>query len=133
VGKSSLLNALSGRTLARVSATPGLTRALCFYAVSDWLRLVDMPGYGFAFASDAARTNWQELVRGAKGPRAPRKPRRLTRQGGLQITTYVRERTTLRRLLVLVDGRHGLKVNDRTFLDQLDRYARHATMPAAPR
>ena len=63
VGKSSLLNALCETTQVRVSATPGLTRSLNFYRVGSWLQLVDMPGYGFAFASDEARANWQQLVR----------------------------------------------------------------------
>ncbi len=101
VGKSSLINALTGRgTLARVSRTPGRTQQLNFFLLGGKLILVDLPGYGFA--------------------RAPK--RQVAQWTGLTID-YLRGRPNLRRVLVLVDSRHGLKDSDREMFDQLDEAA----------
>ena len=98
VGKSSLVNALTGRqTLARVSHTPGRTQQINFFRLGERLMLVDLPGYGFARASRGRVRHWTGLVR-----------------------DYLRGRPTLRRLCLLVDARHGLKENDRELLDVLD-------------
>ena len=103
VGKSSLLNALTGRkSIARASVTPGRTQELNFFEVGDPLqfRLVDMPGYGFAKAPLAVVEKWKKLVR-----------------------TYLRGRPVLGRTLVLVDSRHGLKDVDREMMKMLDQAA----------
>jgi GTP-binding protein len=101
VGKSSLLNALTGRTsLARVSHTPGRTRQLNFFAVASRLMLVDMPGYGYAEAAKAEIARWTELIR-----------------------VYLRGRASLRRACLLVDARHGLKAVDRPLIAMLDESA----------
>jgi GTP-binding protein len=97
VGKSSLVNALTGRlTLARVSNTPGRTRLLNFFALPR-LMLVDLPGYGFAVAPKEEKRRWGSLV-----------PR------------YVRGRAGLKRALVLIDARHGFLKCDREFMTLLD-------------
>lgn len=103
VGKSSLLNALTGRkALARTSVTPGRTQELNFFEVGDptLFRLVDMPGYGFAKAPVKVVDNWKRLVR-----------------------DYLRGRPVLKRALVLVDSRHGLKDVDREMMQMLDEAA----------
>jgi GTP-binding protein len=101
VGKSSLLNALTNRkTLARVSHTPGRTQQLNFFALGDKLRLVDMPGYGFAAVGKSKVAAWTEGIR-----------------------AYLRGRPTLLRVYLLVDGRHGLKANDKETMEDLDRAA----------
>ena len=100
VGKSSLLNALTNRNgLARTSNTPGRTQELNFFDVGDplQLRLVDMPGYGFADAPKDLVRRWRYLV-----------------------NDYLRGRPVLKRALVLVDSRHGLKDVDRDVLGMLD-------------
>ena len=100
VGKSSLLNALTGRkSLARTSNTPGRTQELNLFDVGDpiRLRLVDMPGYGFAKAPRDMVLRWRFLV-----------------------NDYLRGRQTLKRALVLVDSRHGLKDVDREVMKMLD-------------
>jgi GTP-binding protein len=100
VGKSSLLNALANRKgLARTSNTPGRTQELNFFDVGMplELRLVDMPGYGFAEA-----------------------PRDLVKKWRFLVNDYLRGRTVLKRALVLVDSRHGLKEVDREMLRMLD-------------
>jgi GTP-binding protein len=100
VGKSTLLNALTNRkSLARTSNTPGRTQELNIFNVGDppQLRLVDMPGYGFAKA-----------------------PRDLARKWRYLVNDYLRGRTVLKRTLVLVDSRHGLKDIDRDVLKMLD-------------
>ena len=100
VGKSSLLNALTNRrALARTSNTPGRTQELNFFDVGDpvQIRLVDMPGYGFAEA-----------------------PKDLVRRWRFLINDYLRGRAVLKRALVLVDARHGLKDVDREVLRMLD-------------
>jgi len=100
VGKSSLLNALTNRKgLARTSNTPGRTQELNFFDVGEplQLRLVDMPGYGFAEAPKDMVKRWRFLV-----------------------NDYLRGRAVLNRALVLVDSRHGLKEVDREVMQMLD-------------
>jgi GTP-binding protein len=100
VGKSSLLNALTNRKgLARTSNTPGRTQELNFFDVGEplQLRLVDMPGYGFAEAPKDLVKRWKRLV-----------------------NDYLRGRAVLKRALVLVDSRHGLKEVDREMMRMLD-------------
>jgi GTP-binding protein len=99
VGKSSLVNALTGRRmLARTSNTPGRTRQLNFFDLGGELMLVDLPGYGYAEASKAAIERWTGLVR-----------------------RYLRSRTSLRRVCLLIDARHGIKEPDRPILQMLDQ------------
>ena len=103
VGKSSLLNALTGRrAIARTSVTPGRTQELNFFEVGEptLFRLVDMPGYGFAKAPVKVVERWKQLVR-----------------------TYLKGRQVLHRTLVLIDSRHGLKDVDREMLKMLDETA----------
>ena len=103
VGKSSLLNALTGRrAIARTSVTPGRTQELNFFDVGDptRFRLVDMPGYGFAKAPIKIVDNWKKLVR-----------------------TYLRGRAVLKRTLVLIDARHGIKPPDAEMMAMLDEAA----------
>ena len=101
VGKSSLINALVGRgRTARVSRHPGRTQQINFFALSWRLTLVDMPGYGYAAVSKKTKASWSELVVG-----------------------YLKGRPTLRRALVLVDSRHGIKDSDRGLFDLLDEAA----------
>jgi GTP-binding protein len=103
VGKSSLLNALTGRkALARTSNTPGRTQELNFFDVGKPLqiRLVDMPGYGFAEAPKDMVRRWRYLI-----------------------NDYLRGRGMLKRALVLVDSRHGLKDVDREVMAMLDKAA----------
>lgn len=103
VGKSSLLNALTGRkAIARASVTPGRTQELNFFEVGEptLFRLVDMPGYGFAKAPLKVVQRWKELVR-----------------------TYLKGRQVLHRTLVLVDARHGVKDVDREMMQMLDETA----------
>jgi GTP-binding protein len=98
VGKSSLVNALTGRTtLARVSNTPGRTRQLNFFSLSQKLMLVDLPGYGYAEAPKHDIARWTELMR-----------------------LYLKGRASLRRTLLLVDARHGLKPIDDPLMGILD-------------
>lgn len=101
VGKSSLINALCGRsTVARTSNTPGRTQELNFFDVNGRLIMVDMPGYGFASAPKDKVDAWTRLVKG-----------------------YLRGRPTLRRCFLLVDSRHGLKDSDRDMMKLLDQAA----------
>ncbi|WP_081628095.1 ribosome biogenesis GTP-binding protein YihA/YsxC [Sphingobium indicum] len=100
VGKSSLLNALTNRNnLARTSNTPGRTQELNFFEVGEPLRfrLVDMPGYGYAKAPKDVVRKWKFLV-----------------------NDYLRGRAALKRALVLIDSRHGIKEVDTDMLDMLD-------------
>jgi len=101
VGKSSLLNALTGRTtLARTSNTPGRTQQLNFFSLADRLTLVDMPGYGYAEAPKTEIARWNRVV-----------------------NTYLKGRVTLRRVLLLIDGRHGVKKTDEPVMKMLDEAA----------
>jgi len=97
VGKSSLINALTGRkALARISRTPGRTQELIFFAGGGRLRIVDMPGYGYAAAAKSKIAAWTELIH-----------------------AYLRGRTNLARVYLLIDARHGLKDTDAATLDAL--------------
>ncbi len=103
VGKSSLLNALTNRgNLARTSVTPGRTQELNYFDVGEPLifRLVDMPGYGFAKAPKDVVRKWRFLI-----------------------NDYLRGRAVLKRTLVLIDSRHGIKDVDREFIGMLDTAA----------
>lgn len=101
VGKSSLLNALSGRrALARVSTRPGRTRQLNFFELGGRLLLVDMPGYGYAEAARRVKEDWQGLM-----------------------FAYLRGRPTLRRVLLLLDARIETKPADVAVMELLDRAA----------
>lgn len=102
VGKSSLINALTGRTtLARTSNTPGRTQELnIFVSETAPLTIVDMPGYGFAEAPKPKVMAWTKLIH-----------------------AYLTGRPNLRRVYVLVDGRHGPKANDISLMNELDRAA----------
>lgn len=101
VGKSSLVNALTGRrTLARTSTTPGRTQQLIFFDLGGRLMLVDLPGYGYAKAPKKDVDRWTRLTRG-----------------------YLKGRPQLRRVLLLIDSRHGLKDVDRAVMRELDQAA----------
>jgi GTP-binding protein len=98
VGKSSLVNALTNRNaLARTSHTPGRTQELIFFNIGDWLRLVDMPGYGYAKVEKAKVAAWTTLIH-----------------------DYLRGRASLARVFVLIDARHGFKEVDEAVLKTLD-------------
>ncbi len=101
VGKSSLINALVGRKeIARTSNTPGRTQMLNFFDLGGTLRLVDMPGYGFAKAPPETVKAWQDLV-----------------------NQYLKGRPNLRRVCLLIDSRHGLKKTDRDVMTMMDKAA----------
>ncbi len=101
VGKSSLINALTGRkTLARASNTPGRTQEINYFALGESRFLVDLPGYGYAEAPVAIVAKWQALLK-----------------------QYLAGRQTLRRAFVLIDSRHGIKAVDEEILKLLDRSA----------
>jgi GTP-binding protein len=103
VGKSSLINAVTGRkSIARASVTPGRTQELNFFEVGEptRFRLVDMPGYGFAKAPVKTVERWRRLVR-----------------------DFLRGRQVLRRTLVLIDSRHGIKPPDEEMMKMLDEAA----------
>ncbi|MGH7075004.1 MAG: ribosome biogenesis GTP-binding protein YihA/YsxC [Stellaceae bacterium] len=101
VGKSSLLNALTGRrALARVSITPGRTRQINFFELGGKLMLVDLPGYGYARAGKREIANWNRLIE-----------------------HYLKGRTALHRVLLLIDARHGIKPTDQPVLRLLDAAA----------
>src|SRR5881394_391167 len=103
VGKSSLINALTGRSaLARTSHTPGRTQELIFFEGpdKDGLRLVDMPGYGYASAPKTQVASWTALIH-----------------------KFLQGRASLARVYVLIDGRHGLKDADQDVLKTLDKAA----------
>jgi GTP-binding protein len=101
VGKSSLINALTGRkNLARASNTPGRTQEINFFNLGEARYLVDLPGYGYAEAPVAVVQKWQALLK-----------------------QYLQGRATLRRAFVLIDTRHGIKAVDEEILTMLDRAA----------
>jgi GTP-binding protein len=101
VGKSSLINALTGRkALARASNTPGRTQEINYFVAGPARYLVDLPGYGFAEAPKAVVAKWQALLR-----------------------AYLAGRPTLRRAFVLIDHRHGIKEPDDEIMGLLDRAA----------
>lgn len=101
VGKSSLINALTGRkTLAKTSNTPGRTQELNFFVLGERLMLADLPGYGFAQAPKAKVARWTSLAE-----------------------AYLKGRPLLRRACLLIDARHGLKDVDRSIMKRLDTAA----------
>jgi GTP-binding protein len=101
VGKSSLVNALTGRsTLARTSSKPGHTRQINFFDLAGRIFLVDLPGYGFAAVSKSMKETWQDLA-----------------------SSYLRGRPTLKRVCLLIDSRHGVKESDHETMKNLDRAA----------
>ncbi len=101
VGKSTLVNALTGRrALARASRTPGRTKQLNFFNLGNRLALVDMPGYGYAQAAREVKEDWQGLM-----------------------FEFLRGRPTLRRVILLLDGRIEVKASDLAVVDLLDRAA----------
>jgi GTP-binding protein len=100
-GKSSLVNALTGRkSLARVSQTPGATRQINFFNLAGRLMLVDLPGYGFAKRSRTEAEAWQGMI-----------------------FSYLRGRSRLRRVALLIDARRGVLENDQQVMELLDRAA----------
>lgn len=101
VGKSSLVNALTGRnTLARTSNTPGRTQELNYFNLGDLIYMVDMPGYGYAKVSKDKVSAWTALI-----------------------FAYLRGRPSLRCVFLLIDARHGLKVSDTDLMKMLDEAA----------
>lgn len=101
VGKSSLINALTGRkSLARASSEPGRTKQLNFFDLDGQLVLVDMPGYGFAKAAKAVKEDWQGMM-----------------------FDYLRGRPNLRRVILLLDARIETKASDRDVMDMFDKAA----------
>jgi GTP-binding protein len=101
VGKSSLINALTGRkTLARVSQTPGRTREINFFNLGSKLMLVDLPGYGYAKTSKQLAMDWQNLI-----------------------FAYLSGRATLARALLLIDARRGLMPSDLAVMELFDKAA----------
>jgi len=101
VGKSSLVNALTGQSaLARVARAPGRTRQVNFFELGGKLMLVDLPGYGFAAAPKREIARWTELIE-----------------------RYLKGRASLMRVLLLLDARFGLKTTDRPMLQFLDEAA----------
>ncbi len=101
VGKSTLLNALTNQgSLARASNTPGRTREINYFNLGGVLRLVDLPGYGYAKVSRKESEAWNRLTR-----------------------DFLRGRSVLRRVCVLIDSRHGLKSSDHEIMDMLDEAA----------
>jgi GTP-binding protein len=101
VGKSSLINAITGRnSLSRVSRNPGCTQQLNFFMIDEKIYLVDMPGYGYAKKSRQVRNNWDKLIK-----------------------TYLAGRANLKRVFLLIDGRHGVKDVDIDIMKLLDEKA----------
>jgi len=101
VGKSSIINAITSiKNLAKTSSVPGRTQALNFFNMADKIYLVDMPGYGFAKAPDKTVRQWTSMV-----------------------FSYLRNRSNLRRVYLLIDSRHGIKENDEDVMDMLDKAA----------
>jgi len=99
VGKSSLINAMTGRKgLARSSNTPGRTQQINFFDLGGLMYLVDLPGYGYAAASKEKIHAWNEMIR-----------------------NYLRGRQTLKRVCVLIDSRHGIKAIDQDTMEMMDQ------------
>eukprot|EP00049_Salpingoeca_infusionum_P008450 m.139510 g.139510 ORF g.139510 m.139510 type:complete len:403 (+) comp14016_c1_seq5:31-1239(+) len=99
VGKSSLINTLTKSAPAKAEDKPGVTKTVNFYALNKTnLNVVDLPGYGFAFGKDEDKAVWQQTM-----------------------NDYLKYRTALKRIYLLLDARHGIKEIDREFMDYLDR------------
>jgi len=104
VGKSSLINVLVNRKgLARISSTPGRTQSINFFSWNDRLYLVDLPGYGFARVPPQVKKSWGEMVE-----------------------TYLRKRSNLKAVVVILDIRRDPNAGDLSLLSWLNRYGRHA-------
>ncbi|KAI9331906.1 P-loop containing nucleoside triphosphate hydrolase protein [Pilaira anomala] len=97
VGKSSLINSVAESSVVRTSDKPGLTQQINFFNVGKLFHMIDMPGYGFAFVDEAERETWRELME-----------------------SYVSQRQALKRVYVVLDARHGVKVADTEFLRMLN-------------
>ena len=97
VGKSSLINSLTGKVNARVSKTPGRTQQINFFSLGNKISLVDLPGYGYAAVSKQTRMQWDELILG-----------------------YLRSRKNLRRIFLLIDSKLGIKQNDAEIMEIFD-------------
>lgn len=101
VGKSSIINAVTGRKgLAKTSNTPGRTQQLNYFNLDGKLHIVDLPGYGYAQAPEAEVKKWQAMI-----------------------MAYLQGRVNLKRVMVLIDSRHGIKSVDREIMDMLDKAA----------
>ncbi len=97
VGKSSLINSLTGKSTARVSKTPGRTQQINFFSLGNKISLVDLPGYGYAAVSKQMRMQWDNLI-----------------------LDYLRYRKNLRRIFLLIDSKLGIKQNDSEIMEILD-------------
>ena len=101
VGKSSIINAVTGQKgLAKTSNTPGRTQQLNFFNFDQSLYIVDLPGYGFAQAPEAQVRQWQKVI-----------------------FAYLQGRVSLKRVFLLIDGRHGIKKVDEEVMEMLDKAA----------
>ncbi len=98
VGKSSLINALVGKTCARVSKTPGRTQQINFFSLGNKISLADLPGYGYAAVSKQTRMQWDELI-----------------------LNYLRYRKNLVRIFLLIDSKLGVKPNDEEIMEIFDK------------
>lgn len=101
VGKSSLINALVGSEVCRVSKTPGRTQQINFFEAnlsSNHFIIADLPGYGYAAVSQQMREDWNRLI-----------------------STYLQKRENLKRIFLLIDSRHGIKKNDEELMEILDK------------
>ena len=100
VGKSSIINAITGSAIARSSNTPGRTQELNFFKVGTRFYLVDLPGYGYAAAPKKTVETWTQLIH-----------------------AYLRGRQQLKRVFLLIDARHGIKQTDKNIMKMLDSAA----------
>lgn len=108
VGKSSLINALVNRKgLARTSSQPGKTQTINFYNIQDKLRIVDLPGYGYAKVSKTQRDSWGKLIEG-----------------------YLSDRENLKQVVLLIDIRHEVSENDKIMYDWISHYHHHVIVVA---
>ncbi len=109
VGKSTLINSLLNRKkLVKTSATPGKTQLINFFRINDEFHFVDLPGYGFAKVPGSVRLKWKDLVE-----------------------DYLRERETLRNVVLIIDCRHNPTVQDRQLMEWLQHYQRPALIVAS--
>ena len=109
VGKSTLINSLLNRKkLVKTSATPGKTQLINFFKINDQFYFVDLPGYGYAKVPESVRRKWQNLVE-----------------------DYLRERETLRNVVLIIDCRHNPTIQDRQLLEWLEYYQRPSLIVAS--